>query len=295
MKNNVHFFGMCTVIIFAMLFTGCMKEETILPESSIEERGVTTPYGITSKATIYGLSTGNQIVHFAAGPPVTVKATVFIRGLQAGERMLAIDIRPSNRLLYGVSNFNLLYSINPSTGLATRISKVSFSPPLSGAVAGIDFNPRYDRLRIVTDTDQNLYINPANGTVVSVDVPLSPAGVGVNSIAYTTATIEEASLYDISVRDGFVYRQLSGKGALSRIGTTGLGIDGEGGFDISRDNTNALAVLNAFSTEVAPGTIGTPGVDDLSQKSYRLYSIDLTTGKATSLGRINPMIGIAIP
>lgn len=296
MKNYIQVFGICMALVGAVLFTGCMQEETIIPDAvSIEERGVTSIFSETSKATIYGLSPANQIIHFAAGPPVTIKSTIQMRGLRVGERMLAIDIRPATRQLYGVTNMHALYLINPSTGLATRISKFPFAPLMNGSMVGFDFHPKYDRIRIVTDSDQNLFINPSNGMVVSVDNALSPGSVGVNGIAYTTGTAEETSLYDISQRDGRLYNQLDSKGIMTAIGATGLTIAGEGGFDISRDNVRAFAVLYAYTTDAVGGTIGTPGMDDPSKPAYRLYNIDLITGQAQSMGRISPMIGIAIP
>src|SRR5256885_3209372 len=49
---------------------------------------------------------------------------------------------------------------------------------LSGTVFGMDFNPIADRLRIVSDTGQNLSVNPANG-LVTTDATLNPGSPNV--------------------------------------------------------------------------------------------------------------------
>ena len=47
---------------------------------------------------------------------------------------------------------------------------------LSGTRFGLDFNPIPDRIRLVSDAEQSLRINPNDGTLGGTDTALSPAG-----------------------------------------------------------------------------------------------------------------------
>ena len=49
----------------------------------------------------------------------------------------------------------------------------AFTPALSGTAFGFDFNPTVDRIRVVSDTGQNLRLNPDTGAVAAVDGALN--------------------------------------------------------------------------------------------------------------------------
>ncbi len=100
-----------------------------------------------------------------------------VTGLQSGETLLGIDIRPGGTTtgqIYGLSSMGRLYTIDKFTGAATLKSTLSADPAdtsnpftgLSGTNFGIDFNPVVDRLRVVSDTGQNLRINVDSGAVI---------------------------------------------------------------------------------------------------------------------------------
>ena len=67
-----------------------------------------------------------------------------------------------------------MYTIDPVTGAAVAIGAAPFTPALDGTEFGVDFNPQVDRLRVVSNTGQNLRINPDTGAVVPTgpDKPL---------------------------------------------------------------------------------------------------------------------------
>ena len=73
--------------------------------------------------------------------------------------------------LYGVGNGGGVYTIDPRTAAATFVNALTV--PLDGTTFGVDFNPAADRLRIISDTGQNLAHNvnavgvtaPPNGTL----------------------------------------------------------------------------------------------------------------------------------
>src|SRR4029079_1150616 len=100
----------------------------------------------------------NSLVRFDVIAPGTLGAAIPITGLGAGETLKAIDYRPANGTLYGVTtdgtNAVHLYSINPTTGAATSVG-ASVSLPTTGTSWDISFNPVVDRIRIVNDQDEN--------------------------------------------------------------------------------------------------------------------------------------------
>jgi hypothetical protein len=88
--------------------------------------------------------------------------------LQSGKSLVGMDFRTSTGQLYAVGSTNREYFINPATGVATAVEAV-FTPQVSGTHFAVDFNPTVDRLRRVSETGQNLRLNPNDGTVSGTD------------------------------------------------------------------------------------------------------------------------------
>ena len=132
---------------------------------SLEDRAV--------PATLVGLTTTGNLVTFDSATPGTIASNVPITGLQAGETLVGIDYRPSNGQLVGVGSTNRLYLLSPSSGVATQIGTTPFTPALSGTAFGVDFNPAADKVRVVSNTGQNLRIDPTTGLVVATDPTLT--------------------------------------------------------------------------------------------------------------------------
>ena len=106
---------------------------------------------------------GGAIITFLSAVPGTLLpmgsgAPVPINGLSAGELVVAIDTRPATGDIVGVTSIGRLLRINPVNGQTLQIAQVSIA--FAGNVAGFDFNPVDDRLRITTDTGQNLSVVP---------------------------------------------------------------------------------------------------------------------------------------
>ncbi|HEY9657765.1 MAG TPA: DUF4394 domain-containing protein, partial [Allocoleopsis sp.] len=158
------------------------------------------------------------------------------------------------------------------------------NPALTGTAAGFDFNPVVDRLRLVSDTDDNLRLEPTGGTLAGTDTKLAYAAtdprVGTNpnvtAAAYTNnfAGTATTTLYGIDTTLDTLVRQgdLNGSpispntGSLFTVGALGVDFAAGAGFDILTDSSN---------TNTAYAISGTT-----------LYSINLTTGGATSLGGV---------
>ena len=268
---------MLTLVSGLLFFAGC-QQETVSPNSSIDDRESKpsiTPGGTTSG--YYGLGLSNELIKFALRPVYTEQGTVMIQGLRAGERIVAIDTRPATRGLYGVSDMSRIYIIDPASGMSKPLSQANFSPAINGTTVGFDFNPSTDRISLVTDQGQSLVIHPGTGQVVSVGtIPLT----GVNAIAYYGNV-----MYAIDATSGILFA--SDGTSTKTVGSTGLTVIGEGGFDAK--NGILLAVLNASG--IVHNSSSAP--DDLSQQNYRLYTVNSTTGQVSNIGIVQPMIGLA--
>jgi hypothetical protein len=198
---------------------------------------------------------------------------------------VGIDFRPSDGKLYGVGTSNRLYTIDTNTGVATQAGMALTTPLDSQATSfGFDFDPAPDLLRIVSDTRQNLRINPATGVAVGNnmgadaqlvrgDPPIQTvAAAHTNSFGIPDANrmtqlfVLDAAANSLELQDasngGLVLR-----GKLS-MGTTPVRFTGAGEFDIAGgDNGLALAALQPTSA-----------------MQSNLYRIDLATGLATQVG-----------
>jgi len=114
------------------------------------------------------------LIAFGALTPGTRISQVAITGLAAGETIVGIDFRPANDTLYAVSSTSRRYTINVTTGAATATNGGALTVALNGTAFGVGFNPQVDRLRIHTNTEQNLRVNQTTTPpAVTVDTVLA--------------------------------------------------------------------------------------------------------------------------
>ena len=78
-------------------------------------------------------------------------------------------------MLYGLSNMDRLFVINPSTGTSTLVGGRTSTSFGNATTPSIDFNPTVDLVRVVNRTAQNGRINPTTGALVDGDA--TTAGV----------------------------------------------------------------------------------------------------------------------
>ncbi len=229
-------------------------------------------------ATLFGVTTSNQLVRFDSTTPGTVSTIGTISGLQTGESILGIDFRPANGQLFGLGSTSRLYTINIMTGAATAVAATPFTPALSGVEFGFDFNPTVDRIRLVSDSGQNLRLNPDTGMVAATDTALNPGTPNIVGAAYTNnfSGATTTTLYDIDSTTDTLYTQNPpNNGTLVPVGALGVNTTNQVGFDIARGSGTAFA-----SMQIA------------AEAFSRLYTINLTTGAATALGQIGTSTGI---
>jgi hypothetical protein len=227
--------------------------------------------------TVLGLTTNSQLVAFDPKAPNSITSTIPITGLNAGDTVVGIDTRPKDGLLYAVTRAGVLYTVNPATGAATLKATLAADPAdatapftaLAGTVFSVDFNPAADRLRVISDSGQNLRIVPDTG-LTTTDGTINRAGVApmVLAAAYSNNFDGGTSttLFNLdAVSDVLTQQAPPNDGTLANIGALGVDISGMAGFDIA-GGANGLALAALRSGASGP---------------YTLYSVSLTTGAAT--------------
>lgn len=237
---------------------------------------------------VFGLSASGRIIAFKPLTPTVLDADLALTGLNAGERMLGVDFRPKDGLMYGISSAARLFTIDPATGVATfkaalAADAADTTAPFSavtGSEFAVDFNPVADRLRVIGSTGQNLRINVDTGATTtdgtinrSGAAPTVSGGAYTNSFAGATST----SLFDIdTTADDLALQTPPNDGTLAMVGLLGLDVAGDAGIDIAGgENGLVLATLRT-----AAG-------------SSMLYRVNLTSGAAVPInGIVNPALSV---
>lgn len=275
-----------SVIALAVLFGACAPMAT----------GPEAPMG----RTMYATTQDNRMAKFGSQNPSNSVTAVSFTGLAAGETVIGLDFGPRDGKLYGVSNQNRIYTVDTMTGATTAIGSSAFSPALTGASFGMDFNPTVNRIRVHSDADFNVRLNQETGVVVDFDALIGgiqadlnlnynagDAGTGSNpsivATAYTNsnATATATTLFAIdSSRDTLVSVAPPNDGKLTTVGSLGVDTSAAAGFDIS-----GAADGTAFATLTSAAGVSS------------LYTINLTTGAATLVGAVGgnlTLTGVAI-
>lgn len=252
----------------------------------------------TRAEVLFGLTVQNSLISFDSATPGTITAPLGITGLVVGDTLVGIDRRPTlganNGVLYGFgvnlsSGEGRIYTLNTTTGMASLASTLVADPAdttaptpfttVAGTSFGVDFNPVPDRLRVVSNTGQNLRINVDNGTT-QLDVPVGYVAGDVNfgitpvisSVAYSNnlggATSTTLGAVDLSTSpDTFLTFANPNGGTLQTVSATGFNSTDASAYDIS-----GLSGLPYFS--FTPAGAG----------SSVLYTV--SSGTFTSLGTI---------
>ncbi|HEY0003261.1 MAG TPA: DUF4394 domain-containing protein [Pyrinomonadaceae bacterium] len=241
-------------------------------------------FTLAQAVPMVGITISNKLVRFDSNAPGNIISMTDIFGLQVGEQIQAIDFRPATGQLYGVGSSHRLYLINQLTGVATPVSPTPFNPPLNGTFFDADFNPLTDRLRVVSDADQNLRLDPETGTAIldqnlafasnDVNAGLNPEIVGL-AYSPTTSGNPSTTAYAIDwIRDVLVIQGgpngTPDNGQLNTRGALGFDTTAYVGFDIAPGSGTAYASLTLQNDTVS-----------------RLFTLNLATGAATQVGAFN--------
>ena len=219
---------------------------------------------------VIGLVGSGSIVTFDSTSPGTITSSRSITGLGSGVTLTGIDLRPADNQLYSVSTTGTVYRLTLSGGnyVATSLGAISTSP--SGTSFGLDFNPTVDRLRMVSDTNQNLRINqtttPPGVTVDGLITLDGSSNVDLLGSAYTNSVFgaTTTTLFGIDAFTDALVRSTNPNGGIyTNVGSLGLllGSTDQLGFDISGfSGAGYFSVNDSF------------------------YGINLATGGATLIG-----------
>lgn len=294
------------ISIFAAIFTaGFSSMATAAVSYSYDsDRGSENACGSTSSfnrsLNVVGLTSDQRLVCFNENNPDQAVEIGTVTGFSGSDSaLIGIDYRVQNGSLYGVGNAGGIYLLDVTNATATLVNRLSVA--LSGTSFGVDFNPVADRLRIVSDTGQNLRHNINTGGVTATDDPLDyppgtlntvgPTALGIVGAAYTnndlnpttntTLYVLDSSLDQISVQSPPNNGSLVATGKLTVDATAIVGFD------------TYSTVRNGITVDVQSlATIKT------TDGATKLYSINVPTGKANLLGSFSSqiqMIDIAIP
>jgi hypothetical protein len=232
--------------------------------------------------SVFGLTDGARLVGFKPQAPATLDTDVAITGLAAGEKLLGIDIRPKDGLMYAISSTGRIHTLDPVTGAATfKVALAADAADLTlpfSAIAGtdfaVDFNPVADRLRVIGSGGQSLRINVDTGATTTDGginragaAPLVTAGAYTNSFAGTGATMLMVLDTD---SDNLALVNPPNDGTLTNVGALGLDLAGDGGMDIA-GGANGMALASLRTAGAGPS---------------RLYRVDLATGAAVAVAQI---------
>ena len=156
---------------------------------------------------IVGLTSDNRLLTFDSLSPGTITNTATITGLQAGESLVGIDLRPRNGTIYGLGRSATgaasIYTLAAGTGVATRIAGLTANPAdptnpfssLQGTAFGVDFNPVPDTtdaatgsFRVTSESGFNYRVNANNGQVftdTNLDYTDSTRDPRITAVAYS--------------------------------------------------------------------------------------------------------------
>ena len=226
---------------------------------------------VANAELVYGVTFDNQLVTFDSATPDNILSGLYLNGMN-GADIAGIDFRPATGELFVLATNSNLYTANLSNGTLTQVS--TLSSVLNGTVFGVDFNPTVDRLRITSDTQQNLRVNVASGaalvdgnvTVTGVTAPNVTGAAYTNNVAGATTT----TLYGLETKSNSLVQFTNpNAGTATIVGNLNIPASGLNGFDISGRTGIAYA---AIQLENVPGS--------------KLYTINLGTGAASLLGEI---------
>jgi hypothetical protein len=218
-----------------------------------------------------GLAGGRTLVAFDLAKPGRPVAAGKVSGLSGDTSLVGIDFRVQDKKLYGVGNAGGIYTLS-SKAKATKVSQLTVA--LSGSRFGVDFNPAADRLRVVSDTGQNLRhdVNPGGATLVDGTLTYPPAttpATGISAAAYTNTDLDAdtaTTLFDLdTAMDQVAIQAPANAGALSATGKLGVDAGSDAGFDIAGKSNQGWATLSVGG-------------------NYRLYSVSLLDGAIRSKG-----------
>jgi len=229
--------------------------------------GTTTALTAPALAANVAVLTGDRDLVWVDTEAMAASGTTAVEG--ATGRLLGIDVRPANGMLYGVFEDGTIATIDAKSGMASPVSTLSTMLP-PGVTATVDFNPVADRLRVMGSDGTSLRVNVETGEVTTdgrhayAEGGMTPdviAGAYTNAFAGTEST----QLFNIDRAGWLVLQDPPNDGVLNPVGELGIPT-GEMGLDIVSDGAGANEAW--------------------LMSGGALFAVDLATGKAREVGAV---------
>lgn len=230
---------------------------------------------------VIALTSTGQLISFNRAHPdpantpsdlISSKAT---NGYAGSDKLLAIDYRPSDGKLYGISQKGSIYLADPSTGSVTFLRSLQADPsdltiPYAGLFNGdtaklsMDFDPQTGRLRISGIDGQNLSVDVDSGytitdPVINLDAQVSSTAYDINNGI--------SSLYGIDLNKNTLVEINPNNSTLISMTLLGINADGTSGFDIDTNTHIGYAMMK-------------------NSNGIGFYKIDLTTITTTPIAAL---------
>lgn len=232
----------------------------------------------------YALTSTGTLIRFDTKDPTKIVGEVTLSGLSSGQSLVQIDYRPADGTLYGITSDNDLATVDPSSGAVTLVNGTPFTTTALPSPA-MSWDPNSDQLRVIT-TQYNLRIN-ADGTLNTTATKTAFDSQDTNNgktpqlvaIGYNNHVASAASttLYALDLTTQSLVRVGNADAASTASVDSGL-LHTIGSLGVSFGSNAALNI------EIASGTAY--AVLQRSGGSASLYTIDLPTGAAASIGAV---------
>lgn len=246
--------------------------------------------GSENRLKVVGLTSDQRLICFNADRPSSVENLGEISGLSGDTSLVGIDFRPATGELYGIGDDGGIYVLDTDDASATLRGQLNTA--LTGTNFGVDFNPAVDRLRIISDTGQNLRVDVSTGAVTTdTTLTTTATATGVTAAAYTNNDSDAntgTTLFNIdTANDQLVIQAPPNAGSLSAVGKLRVDASSAAGFDIYTTVRGGGSSVNAqgFAALTSGGR-------------SRFYKINLFTGRAWLMGQFrnqDQVIDVALP
>jgi Domain of unknown function (DUF4394) len=249
-----------------------------------------------------GLTTDGRLVRFSTDTPGRTRNIGQVqKGLSGDQSLIGIDYRVQDGKLYGVGNAGGIYTLSTADASASKVGQLTVG--LVGTAFGVDFNPAANRLRVISDTGQNLRHNIDDATATTPPLagmtqsdaaltipPATTPAAGVTGAAYTNNDLDAntaTTLFDIdTTNDTVVVQSPANNGLLAPTGKLQVDAGASVGFDI----------YSRVRSGVTQGNRGFATVSVLGR--YSLFQANLLTGKLSRVGGFRAdtqVVDLAIP
>ncbi len=233
---------------------------------------------VAAQAAQVAALTGDNTISIVDTDAKKVVKSWAIQGITG--KVVGIDVRPADGMLYALSAEGVVYTVDTATGKATMKSKLE-TMLKPGTSASVDFNPVADRLRVIGNDGTSLRVNVDDGKVTT-DGSLKFAETDMHknekpnvvAAAYSNSFkgTKETALYDIDATiSGLLKQAPPNDGILNAIGKIGVPKFTTAAFDIWSDGQGKNEAWLMLGDS--------------------LYSVDLATGKAGPAVKINGVTG----